>query len=230
MSALCRADAPLLLLTTAVLPSLSRHGRPDAAAGEPWADDVTWLRGDVFDPEASGVLEHVDAETAVCFSLGILLEGNYKRLLGGHDYDFKDDRMTYEYINRDSALRLGSAVAAIPAESFTYVSANAAPPVIDRRYISSKREAEDGLLAMDGMRTVIMRPGFVYDKSRPSSLALAPLTRIGASIFSRVLGPAWDTRPTHLGSLADAIVTAAADKTKQGVFDIDGIQALANEH
>ena len=49
----------------------------------------------------------------------------------------------YEVVNRDTAITIAHAAAADGAEAMVFVSAAAAPPGVDARYILSKREAEE---------------------------------------------------------------------------------------
>lgn len=71
------------------------------------------------------------------------------------------DQGTYEQMNRDSALAVGRALNEIGGKRMVYISGSASPPFMPR-YLSTKMEAEDALREMNQLKTVALRPGFIY--------------------------------------------------------------------
>lgn len=47
--------------------------------------------------------------------------------------------------------------------NFVYISADNKPPIVPDAYLTSKREAEFELSCKKGLRTIFMRPGFMYE-------------------------------------------------------------------
>ena len=64
-------------------------------------------------------------------------------------------------MNRDSALAVGRALNEIGGKRMVYISGSASPPFMPR-YLSTKMEAEDALREMNQLKTVALRPGFIY--------------------------------------------------------------------
>ena len=72
-----------------------------------------------------------------------------------------DESVCYEEVNRDTAAMVSIEAADCErVRSFVFISAAHAPPFVDERYLSTKREAEDIIqdLAPD-LRPIILRPG-----------------------------------------------------------------------
>lgn len=58
------------------------------------------------------------------------------------------------------AMTIADQVAKLPSiRSFTYISASDVFPLIDPRYITTKREAERYLFTHDEFKTIVIRPG-----------------------------------------------------------------------
>jgi nucleoside-diphosphate-sugar epimerase len=181
---------------------------------------------------------------------------------GDHDDDDDDDddddvegnlRKTLDYntVNRDS---LASVVKCVSFEAssndrkkppFVFVSAYAAPPLVDQRYIESKREGEEILFASNNIRPIVMRPGFLYSEERDWSMALAGLLHIvssahkgpfvGISNMVRNIIPSMiDTKftnnsPLRVEILADAIVQGIASEDCFGILEGSDIPKLGNQ-
>ncbi|EFX04488.1 NAD dependent epimerase dehydratase family protein [Grosmannia clavigera kw1407] len=254
--------------------SISRSGEPQwkAVTGSPappsWARQVSWERADIFRPETYAPLFR-GANYAV-HSLGILLEADYKGVLSGKDSPLEGVRkmlagsqgrqdkpqpdsssssssssqMTYETMNRDSALLVARAAAEAGVDAFAYVSAAAGAPVLPARYIGSKREAERLLTAAANPeassfpsplhRPVFIRAPFLYDAAaRPLTVPLAALVGAGA-LFNRAAGGALSgvfgsavTKPLKADDVADAVVEALSDDTIHGPVEVDQLVQLA---
>ncbi|KAF8423576.1 hypothetical protein EV426DRAFT_117672 [Tirmania nivea] len=110
--------------------------------------------------------------------MGILIEEDYKGVLTGKApiisglkkaFDNKEvDRgkqLTYESMNRDSAITLAKTVIDHKVPTFLYISASSGAPMLPTRYISTKRDAERifPTLATEDWRTISLRPGIIYD-------------------------------------------------------------------
>ncbi|CCX11454.1 Similar to Uncharacterized protein C1840.09; acc. no. O74482 [Pyronema omphalodes CBS 100304] len=236
--------------------SLSRSGEPNWAAegSRPeWASKINWKKGDVMNPETyKDSLEGVDA---VVHSMGILLEADYKGVLTGKEpvvaglkKAFDSTRatgentvrqghaqMTYETMNRDTAVTLAEEAASQRAKSFLYVSAIDSFFTLPRRYITTKREAESiiaGIGEKNNMRTIFIRPSFLYDASRGFTMPLAGVLGCVSAVnglFGRkipLLGAA-GYKPLAVEDVAGAAVKALEDENVKGVVDVDGISNLA---
>ena len=86
----------------------------------------------------------------------------------------KDGQLTYELMNRDSAIALAQESQNEGVKAFVYISAAAGAPMLPSRYITTKREAESSIMSnMINMRNIFIRPGFLYDSSRKFTLPIA---------------------------------------------------------
>ncbi|KAJ5772880.1 hypothetical protein N7457_007776 [Penicillium paradoxum] len=170
----------------------------------------------------------------------------------------KDGQLTYELMNRDSGAYSGpklmmagfcfeeanmwDVAIALAQESsnenvpaFVYISAAAGAPLLPTRYISTKREAEAAITSnLPGLRSIFMRPGFMYDSSRKFTLPIA-MGGFVAAEFNTFLG----NRLGFLGSMAEkplkadvvgeAVVEALEDETTKGAVGTKQIEALATK-
>ena len=227
-------------------PLLSRSGEPrwDSITSSPappsWAREVAWERADVFRPAAYAPL--LRGAAAVVHSMGILLEADYKGVLAGRESPVAGLRrafapnpnplarepagggeegpgqLTYEAMNRDSALLVAREAARGGVGAFLYVSAAAGAPILPARYISTKREAED-LVACEfpGLRGVFLRPPFMYDSSRSITVGLAAAAGLGAAA----------AKPFKVDLVAEAAVEALADASVRGPVEPAQIEELA---
>jgi hypothetical protein len=194
--------------------------------------------------------------------MGILLEADYKSVISGRespisglrkafsahsspnplerkpggDEEMKQGarQMTYEMMNRDSAILLAKEAAAAGAEAFVYVSAAAGAPVLPGRYISTKREAEEVVAReFPQLRGVFVRPPIMYDASRPVTLGLAGMTTAGA-LFNGVTGGVLGSflgsaavKPLKVDVVAQAVVEALSDESVRGPVEVPEMEALA---
>lgn len=198
--------------------------------------------------------------------MGILLEADYKGVISGRespitglrrafsatkagsqnplqrrpDEDLKpqekDGQLTYELINRDSAISLAQEAAREGVSSFAYISAAAGAPVLPSRYISTKREAESTIASeFPKMRSIFFRPGFLYDSSRAITIPLAAATGIGSvfngvtgGIFAGFIGAA-GVKPSKADLVADAVIEGLDDSTVRGPVHTKEMEELANK-
>jgi hypothetical protein len=146
----------------------------------------------------------------------------------------KDGQLTYELMNRDSAIALAQESQKAGVSTFVYISAAAGAPMLPARYISTKREAETTISSeLVKMRNLFIRPGFLYDSSRKFTLPIAASGMIG-STFNSVLGGSLTSvfgaaveKPLKADLVAEAVVEAIAQDDIKGVIDTKGIEALA---
>ncbi len=198
--------------------------------------------------------------------MGILLEADYKGVISGRESPISGLRkafsaakgrspnplerkegdelkppasasqLTYEMMNRDSAILLAKEADKANVGAFGYISAAGSAPVLPSRYITTKREAERVIAdEFPRMRGVFFRPPFMYDNSRPFTIPMAALTTAG-SMFNQVTGGALNnflgaagTKPLKVDLVADAVVEALQDETVRGPVEVPQMEELASK-
>ncbi|KAL7817074.1 hypothetical protein V8C26DRAFT_428692 [Trichoderma gracile] len=233
-----------------------------SATPPPWAHKVSWERADILEPSTYAPL--LKGSDYVVHSLGILLEADYKGVISGRESPITGlqkafasardrgvdpihsqpgaaikppnpkDQLSYEVMNRDSAISLAKHAAAENTSAFCYISAAAGAPVLPQRYISTKREAENAIATnFPEMRGIFMRPPFMYDSSRKITMGIAAAAG-AASIFNSLTGNllkgfmgAAGTKPLQVETVAEAVVEALADDTVKGPIELEQIEELA---
>ena len=198
--------------------------------------------------------------------MGILLEADYKGVISGKESPIsglqrafsstkagsqnpltkkreedlrpqeRDGQLTYELMNRDSAIVLAREAYAEKVPGFCYISAAGGAPVLPRRYIETKREAESTIATeFPNMRSVFIRPPFLYDSSRAFTIPLAVMVGAGAAfngvtggIFAGLMGAA-GAKPLKVDLVAEAVVEALSDETTKGPVEIKEIEELAQK-
>ncbi|KAK3114632.1 hypothetical protein LTR53_006882 [Teratosphaeriaceae sp. CCFEE 6253] len=143
--------------------------------------------------------------------------------------------ITYELMNRDSAITLAREAAAAKVSSFAYISAAAGAPILPGRYIKTKREAESTIATtFPRMRNLFIRPGFLYDSSRSFTIPMAAVTYGGFLANSLTGGNltwlmgAGGAKPLKADLVAEAVVEGLADETVKGPIEVREIEELAN--
>lgn len=193
--------------------------------------------------------------------MGILLEADYKGALTGQESPIAglrkafaarsspnplergddssypkpegDKQLTYEAMNRDSAVLLARAASAAGAEAMLYVSAAGGAPVLPARYIDTKREAESLIASgFPKLRAVFVRAPFLYDSSRLFTVPMAAMTGAGAlfngitgGVFGGLLGAA-GVKPLKAEVVAQAAVEALEDGGVRGPVEVPELEAL----
>lgn len=233
-----------------------------SAQAPAWSKDVKWHAANILHPsEYKDILKGADA---VVHSMGILLEADYKGVLTGKEpiwagvqkafsstkqgtsnpLERKDGenlepleeggQITYEVMNRDTAILLAKESSEASVGTFLYVSAAAGAPVLPGRYITTKRAAETTIQSeFPSMRSIFIRPGFLYDSSRSFTVPLAGLTFAGYMANSLVGGRfqwlmgAGGSKPLKADVVGQAIVEAIADEQTKGIVEVTGIEELA---
>lgn len=144
--------------------------------------------------------------------------------------------LTYEMMNRDSAILLAKEAERAKVGTFGYVSAAGGAPVLPSRYITTKREAEQ-VIAQEfpAMRSVFFRPPMLYDSSRPLTIPLAAMTAAG-SLFNGVTGGVLGgflgsagVKPLKVDLVADAVVEGLADENVRGAVEVPQLEDLASK-
>lgn len=120
--------------------------------------------------------------------------------------------------------------------TFVYISAAAGAPILPSRYISTKREAESIISSsLPDLRSIFIRPGFLYDSSRKFTLPIALGGMIGSEINSLFGGRlksytgSMAEKPLKADVVAQAVVEAIDDGATRGVVGTNKIESLANK-
>jgi uncharacterized protein YbjT (DUF2867 family) len=157
------------------------------------------------------------------------------------------ETLTYEVMNRDSALVLARVAARENQRSkgspagegapiaFVFVSAAGGAPVLPARYISTKREAETAIAEnFPEMRGIFIRAPILYDSSRKLTLPIAAAVGLGAAfngltrgVLGGFMGSA-GVKPLKADAVAEAIVEALADDKVRGAVEVPQIEELAH--
>ncbi|KAL1855956.1 hypothetical protein Plec18167_000421 [Paecilomyces lecythidis] len=226
-----------------------------------WASSVEWARADIIKPETykpflkdanavvhtMGILLEADYKGVVQGRESII--GGLQRAfgpskLGSQDPlqrkegeplkpQEKDGQWTYEFMNRDSAIALAQETSREHVPTFVYISAAAGAPILPSRYISTKREAETLIgSSLPELRSIFVRPGFMYDSNRKFTLPIA-LGGIVGSELNTLLGGrlgflgTMAQKPLKVDLVGEAVVEAISDDTTSGPLNIHKIEALA---
>ncbi|KAK0345369.1 hypothetical protein LTR91_016074 [Friedmanniomyces endolithicus] len=143
--------------------------------------------------------------------------------------------ITYELMNRDSAITLAKEADAAKVSSFVYISAAAGAPVLPKRYITTKRDAESTIATtFPRMRSLFIRPGFLYDSSRTFTVPMAAVTYGGFLANSLTGGNltwlmgAGGAKPLKADLVAEAVVEGLMDDKIKGPVEVKEIEELAN--
>jgi len=203
---------------------------------------------------------------AVIHSMGILLEADYKGVVTGKESPWsglsrafsvtkggsqnpltrkegealepqeKDGQLTYELMNRDSAITLAQEADHHSVPSFVFISAAAGAPMLPKRYITTKRDAESTIASsLPKLRSIFVRPGFLYDSSRKFTLPIAFAGSAGNMVNSAIggrltwLAGAAVEKPLKAELVAEAVIEAVEDGDVKGVVATEQIEALANK-
>ena len=147
----------------------------------------------------------------------------------------QDGQLTYELMNRDSAITLAREANTAGVPSFAYISAAAGAPILPGRYITTKREAESTIsTTFPKMRSLFIRPGFLYDASRSFTMPMAAVTYGGFLANSLTGGNltwlmgAGGAKPLKADLVAQAVVEGLEDEGVNGPVEVKEIEELAN--
>ncbi|RFU31093.1 hypothetical protein B7463_g5264, partial [Scytalidium lignicola] len=231
-----------------------------------WAHSVTWEHADILKPEtyasllhntdyvihSMGILLEADYKNVVrgaespisglrrAFSSSKQGSQNPLTRQAGSKEELRsqepDGQVTYELMNRDSAVILAREAAKEKVPVFGYISAAGGAPVIPARYLSTKREAEATISKeFPDMRSFFVRAPFMFDSSRTLSVPLAGMAGLGAA-FNTVTGGAFGgllgiggVKPLKVDIVAEAVIEALDDDRIQGVLGVEKIEDLATK-
>ncbi|KAI1417826.1 NAD(P)-binding protein [Hypoxylon sp. FL1857] len=231
-----------------------------------WAHKVTWERADILRPatyapllkgadfvvHSLGILLEADYKGVLrgqespitglrkAFTSAPQPGNPLERNINDPNQDIRPpetkDQLTYENMNRDSAIMLAKEAARENVSAFVYISAAGGAPVLPSRYITTKREAESTIASeFPRMRGIFFRPPFLYDSSRPITVGMAAMTGLGAAfngITRGVLGGfmgAAGVKPLKVDIVAEAVVEALGDPEVKGPVEVPEIEELANK-
>ncbi|TQB73952.1 hypothetical protein MPDQ_005283 [Monascus purpureus] len=228
-----------------------------------WASSVQWTRADILKPET--YKPFLGGASAVVHTMGILLEADYKGIVQGRESIFsglqrafsssklgsqnirqrkegealrlqeKDGQLTYELMNRDSAIALAQESFNEKVPTFVFISAASGAPILPSRYITTKREAESTISALlPELRSIFIRPGFMYDSSRKLTLPIALGGFLGHeanSLLGNRLGflGTMVEKPLQVDVVGQAVVEAIEDESTHGAVGLNQIEALATK-
>ncbi|KAF9168225.1 hypothetical protein DFQ26_000462 [Actinomortierella ambigua] len=146
----------------------------DSKTSTAWMDKVNWAKGDSLQP--STYQDLIKDTDAVVHTVGLLLEADYKEIMhsqsvqelltavqkatrstnpleraqqpkqNGSSAGTSSD-LTYEKVNRDTAITVAKEAEKAGTEAFVFISAAFAPPLVPQRYLTTKRQVEDYLLS-----------------------------------------------------------------------------------
>lgn len=146
-----------------------------------------------------------------------------------------DGQLTYELMNRDSAIILAKESNKAGVGAMAYISAAAGAPILPGRYISTKREAESTIsTTFPKMRSLFIRPGFLFDSSRGFTIPMAAVT-YGGFLANSLTGRnltwlmgAGGAKPLKADLVAQAVVEGLEDEKVKGPVEVKEIEELAN--
>lgn len=108
--------------------------------------------------------------------------------------------------------------------------------MLPARYINTKREAESIISqSLPDIRSIFIRPGFLYDSSRKFTLPIAWGGMIGSEVDALLGGRlkslvgSMTEKPLKADVVAQAVVEAIADETTRGVVGTKKIENLATQ-
>ena len=108
--------------------------------------------------------------------------------------------------------------------------------MLPKRYITTKRDAESTIASsLPKLRSIFIRPGFLYDSSRMFTLPIAFAGSAGNMVNSMIggrlswLGGAAVEKPLKPDLVAEAVIEAIENNTVKGVIGTSDIEALATK-
>lgn len=231
------------------------HERPS------WASSVEWAKADILKPET--YKPFLGGANAVVHTTGILLEADYKGVISGKEpivgglqkafcssklgsqnpLERKEGeelqpkesggQLTYELMNRDSAIALAQESSKEQVPTFAFISAAGGAPILPSRYITSKKEAESTISAqLPDLRSIFIQPGFMYDSSRKLTLPIALGGYMGSQV-NNLLGNRLGflgvmvAKPLQVDAVGQAVVEAIEDESTHGAVGPKQIETLA---
>jgi hypothetical protein len=106
--------------------------------------------------------------------------------------------------------------------------------MLPKRYIITKRDAESTIASsLPKLRSIFMRPGFLYDSSRKFTLPIAFAGSAGNMVNTAIggrltwLAGAAVEKPLKADVVAEAVIEAIEDGAVKGVVGTSDIETLA---
>jgi uncharacterized protein YbjT (DUF2867 family) len=119
--------------------------------------------------------------------------------------------------------------------TFVYISAAGGAPILPSRYITTKRDAEATISSkFPDLRSIFMRPAFMYDSSRKFTLPIALGGFIGTEVNNflgnrlQFLGSMVE-KPLQVDVVGEAVVEAMEDESTRGAVGTKQIETLATK-
>ena len=135
-----------------------------------------------------------------------------------------------------TAIALAREAAAQKVSTFAYISAAAGAPILPKRYITTKREAESTIASQfPSMRSIFIRPSFLYDSSRSFTMPIAALGGVASTVNSFLGGRltwlmgAGVIKPLKADVVGEAVVQALAEPDLSGPIEVPDIENLATK-
>lgn len=135
-----------------------------------------------------------------------------------------------------TAIALAREAAAQNVSTFAYISAAAGAPILPSRYITTKREAESTIASnFPAIRSIFLRPSFLYDSSRSFTIPIAALGGIASTANSFLGGRltwllgAGAIKPLKADIVGEAVVEAIAEPDLAGPIEVPEIESLATK-
>ena len=190
---------------------VARSGQPAGSDGrDGWMERVRWVAADVLRPETwRGELAGCEA---LVHCVGIIRERPARGV-------------TFQRVNGDAAVVASTEAERAGVPAFVFLSASRRPPLISRDYIDAKRRAEEAAAKLR-LRSVFLRPGFVYGAGRAVSVPAAVVMKLGLALLPFLRPKLGGSRPIPVAVVARAALRAALDPAVSGVLDADGIERL----
>lgn len=120
-------------------------------------------------------------------------------------------------------------------DTFAFISASSSAPVIPERYISTKRDAESTIASsLPELRSVFIRPSFMYDSSRKLTMPIALGGILGSEINSLLGGKlkflgAMAEKPLQVDIVGEAVIEAIGDGETSGAVGPKKIETLSTK-
>lgn len=141
-----------------------------------------------------------------------------------------------DFLRTTTAITLAQESSHEKVPTFVFISAAAGAPMLPTRYITTKREAESAIASsLPKLRSIFIRPGFLYDSSRAFTMPIAFSGFAGHMVNSALggrltwLAGAAVEKPLKADLVAEAVVEAIAEDGTKGVVGTGEIEALANK-
>lgn len=138
-----------------------------------------------------------------------------------------------DLLTSEIAIALAQEASNVHVPTFVYISAAGGAPILPSRYITTKREAESTISAkLPDLRSIFVRPGFMFDSSRKLTLPIALGGWVGSE-FNTFLGNKLQflgtmvEKPLQVDVVGDAVVEAMEDESTRGAVGTKQLEMLA---